>query len=115
MNALTNIQYLHDESGHPAFAVMPIATLEWLKQQAKLSSPLDSGVPFAVATFALENNCSALVAWREHLGLTQKDMASRLNITQSAYSQYEKSSHLRKATREKIALALGIHATQLDF
>nr|WP_233121872.1 hypothetical protein [Histophilus somni] len=42
-------------------------------------------------------------------------MASRLNITQSAYSQYEKSSHLRKATREKIALALGIHATQLDF
>lgn len=35
MNALTNIQYLHDESGHPAFAVMPIATLEWLKQQAE--------------------------------------------------------------------------------
>ncbi|STO53817.1 XRE family transcriptional regulator [Canicola haemoglobinophilus] len=115
MNALTNIQYLHDESGQPAFAVMPIATLDWLKQQAKLSSPLETGVPFAVATFALENNCSALAAWREHLGLTQKEIASRLNISQSAYSQYEKATHLRKATREKIAIALGINAAQLDF
>ena len=54
-------------------------------------------------------------AWREHLGLTQADVAERLGISQSAYAQQESSSRLRKASREKIAGALGIEAAQLDF
>ena len=33
MNALTNIQYINNEQGVPTFAVMPIATLNWLKQK----------------------------------------------------------------------------------
>ena len=51
----------------------------------------------------------------EHLGLTQADVAERLGISQSAYAQQESSSRLRKASREKIAGALGIEAAQLDF
>ena len=42
-------------------------------------------------------------------------MAERLGISQSAYAQQESSSRLRKASREKIAGALGIEAAQLDF
>ncbi|EOX4867150.1 TPA: helix-turn-helix domain-containing protein, partial [Haemophilus influenzae] len=54
-------------------------------------------------------------AWREHLGLTQAEVASRLGISQAAYSQHENSQTLRKSTRIKIATALGINSAQLDF
>ena len=115
MNALTNIQYINDEQGVPAFAVLPIATLNWLKQKANFSDPLETGIPEAVAKLALLNDYSALRAWREHLGLTQAEVASRLGISQAAYSQHENSQTLRKTTRIKMANALGIHPSQLDF
>jgi len=54
-------------------------------------------------------------AWREHLGLTQADLAQRLGISQSAYAQQENSTRLRKDTRERIAKVLGITGEQLDF
>jgi len=53
-------------------------------------------------------------AWREHLGLTQAEVAERLGISQSAYAQQESSARLRKSSREKIAAALGITPAQLD-
>lgn len=115
MNALTNIQYINDEQGVPAFAVLPIATLNWLKQKANFADPLETGIPEAVAKLALLNDYSALRAWREHLGLTQTEVASRLGISQAAYSQHENSQTLRKTTRIKMANALGIHPSQLDF
>ncbi|OOR99163.1 transcriptional regulator [Haemophilus paracuniculus] len=115
MNALTDIQYINDAKGEPAFAVMPLSTLNWLKQKANLADPLETGVPEAVAKLALLNDYSALRAWREHLGLTQTEVANRLGISQSAYSQHENSQTLRKNTRIKIANALGIHPNQLDF
>lgn len=52
-------------------------------------------------------------AWREHLGLTQTEVARRLGISQSAYAQQEAKEPVRKATREKIAQALGIVPEQL--
>ncbi len=55
-----------------------------------------------------------LRAWREHLGLTQAEVAERLAITQSAYAQQENSQRLRKASRDRIAVALGITGAQLD-
>ena len=53
-------------------------------------------------------------AWREHLGLTQQAVTERLGISQPAYAQQESSDKLRKATRIKIAAALGIAAELLD-
>ena len=115
MNALTNVQYLNNEQGLPNFAVVPIATFEWLKQQAGVKSPLETGIPYEVVNLAFDRNFSALRAWREHLGLTQAEVAQRLGISQSAYSQHENAKYLRKKTRLKMALALGINEEQLDF
>ncbi|HHW7507165.1 TPA: helix-turn-helix domain-containing protein [Mannheimia haemolytica] len=115
MKELTNIQYLNDEEGKPAFAVLPIATLEWLKQKANIKTAIETGIPSAVAGIALDNNYSALRAWREYLGLTQEEVAQRLGISQSAYSQHENAKNLRKTTRIKIAYALGLNEEQLDF
>jgi DNA-binding XRE family transcriptional regulator len=61
------------------------------------------------------DGATPLRAWREHLGLTQADVAKRLGISQSAYGQQEGSERLRKSTREKIAAAFGIAPEQLDF
>ncbi|WP_386686803.1 helix-turn-helix domain-containing protein [Lonepinella sp. MS14437] len=117
MTTLTNVQILNDNNGLPAYAVLPFTVFEWLKEKANLTQDIneDSGVPYEVVGLALKQDLSAVRAWREYLGLTQAEMAKRLQISQSAYSQHEKASKLRKTTREKIAQAFGIRAEQLDF
>jgi transcriptional regulator with XRE-family HTH domain len=54
-----------------------------------------------------------MAAWREHFGLTQSEVASRIGITQAAYAQMERVKNPRKATLEKVAEALGLEAEQL--
>ena len=71
--------------------------------------------PSAVVDLAFDNGWSALRAWREYLSFTQNEVAEKMGISQSAYSQHENSKVLRKSTRVKIAVALGICAEQLDF
>lgn len=53
-------------------------------------------------------------AWREHLNLTQDEVAKRMGISQPAFAQQEIVAKPRKATREKIAMAFGITANQLE-
>ncbi|CAH0207767.1 transcriptional regulator with XRE-family HTH domain [Pseudomonas frederiksbergensis] len=53
-------------------------------------------------------------AWREHLNLTQDEVARRMGISQPAFAQQETVAKPRKATREKIAAAFGITANQLE-
>ncbi|NMY17467.1 helix-turn-helix transcriptional regulator [Pseudomonas sp. WS 5019] len=57
---------------------------------------------------------TAIAAWRKHLGLTQAEVAERLGISLSAYAQQEAAERPCKATREKVAKALGIPAQSLD-
>lgn len=63
----------------------------------------------------LKEGMTPIRAWREYLQLTQADMAERLDISQSAYAQQEVVEHPHKATRAKIAKALNIEASLLDF
>ena len=50
--------------------------------------------------------------WREHLGLTQAEVAARAGITQAAYAQMETAAKPRATTRKKIAAAPGITLEQ---
>ncbi|MDO5091520.1 MAG: helix-turn-helix transcriptional regulator [Cardiobacteriaceae bacterium] len=86
-----------------------------LTDNHRVSPELETGIPYEVANLALDNDWSALRAWREHLGLTQAEVAARLGISQSAYSQQENRTRLHKASREKIAAVLGLHPEQLNF
>ncbi len=70
-------------------------------------------IPHEVVS-ATVDGVTPLRAWREYLGLTQVEVATRLGISQSAYAQQESSEKLRKSTREKIAAALGIADAQVD-
>lgn len=109
MNAPTNIQTIMGPDGKPAFVVIPYA--EYVAQHARDRDL----IPHDVVRRTLAEDVPPARAWREHLGLTQAEVAARLGVSQSAYAQQEVSTRMRKATREKIASALGITAAQLDF
>lgn len=70
-------------------------------------------IPNAVVNKVINKDMTPIRARREHLGLIQTEVARRLGISQSAYAQQEAKEPVRKATREKIAQALGIAAEQL--
>lgn len=109
MDMTPHVQIIHDDKGQPAFVVIPYA--EYMKQRDR-DQPY---VPNEVARMILVDELSPARAWREHLGLTQTEMASRLGISQPAYAEQENGKgRLRKATREKIATALGIAPALLD-
>ena len=107
MTAATNIQILKDAKGKPAFAVIPYS--EYLS----LSKQRAPTIPNAVVNKVINKDMTPIRAWREHLGLTQSEVARRLGISQSAYAQQEAKEPVRRSTRERIAKALGIVMEQL--
>lgn len=107
MKAPTSIQVINGSDGAPAFVVIPYADyLDTYRDARGL-------VPHAVVKRVV-GGATPVRAWREHLGLTQAVMAERLGVSQSAYAQQENRSSLRKASREKVAMALGIRPELLD-
>ena len=75
---------------------------------------LKNTVPNEVVNMAFDNGWSAVRAWREHLNLTQAVVAKRMSLTQAAVAQFEvPEAKLRKATRDKLATAMGLAGEQL--
>ena len=81
MNAPTNVQILNDAKGKPAFAVIPYS--EYLS----LSRQRAATIPNAVVNKVINKDMTPIRAWREHLGLTQTEVARRLGVSQSAISR----------------------------
>ncbi|NYT64007.1 helix-turn-helix transcriptional regulator [Alcaligenaceae bacterium] len=108
MNAPTNIQIINGPSGAPAFVVIPYD--EYIASRTQGGNLIPNDVISRTV-----DGATPVRAWREHLGLTQTEVASRLGISQSAYAQQENSENLRKSSLEKMAAALGISQEQLDF
>lgn len=108
MNAPTNIQIINGPDGTPAFVVIPYADYIADRVEAR------DLIPHAVIERTVEG-ASPARAWREHLGLTQVEVAKRLGVSQPTYAQLEGSETLRKSSRLRIAAALGILPAQLDF
>lgn len=116
MNAPTKIQIINGPDGKPAFVVIPYADYVQANPdtQAAPADDDDVYIPHEVVKLMALERMTPARAWREHLGLTQVEVAERIGITQGAYAQQEAAPKNRKATREKIAVALGIMPEQLD-
>ena len=108
MNAPTNIQVINGPDGNPAFVVIPY------DEYRKTLTAERGTIPHEVVS-ATVDGATPVRAWREHLKLTQADVAARLGIAQSSYAKQENSDSLRRSTLEKIAAAFGITVEQLDF
>ena len=115
MSALTNlhIQTIM-QGGKPAFVVIPYDEyLSLVHNSPRI--PAGDAVPHEVVSLMIENDWSMLRAWREYLGFTQKEVADRAGITQAALSQMENGDQkMRKATREKLATAIGLTPEQMN-
>jgi len=108
MKGHTNIQIIKGADGMPAFAVIPYNDYVALRHTGP------GMIPHEVIEKTVNGDTPAK-AWREYFGLTQAEMAMRMDISQSAYQQLETGLKLRKSSREKIAAALGITIEQLSF
>jgi len=74
----------------------------------------DVVIPHEVVGLHVVQGLSLIRAWREHLGLTQEEVARRMGISRPALAQMERSdAKPRFSTLKKIAAALGIDAEQL--
>jgi predicted transcriptional regulator len=110
MNTLTNYQTILGADGKPAFVVLPY------DEFVKLPGVVRPGmIPNAVVSRRIMDEVTMLQAWREHLMLTQTELASRMGMTQAGYAQVEAAKRPRKATLMKAADALGITLEQLGY
>lgn len=117
MDTPQNIQILNDAQGQPAFVVIPYA--DYMAQQGRADADADPHdndlIPNEIARRIFTDGMSPARAWREHLGLTQKEVATRMGVSQPTYNDMESGERkLRKASREKIAAAFNIPASYLD-
>lgn len=97
----------------PAFAVIPWDVYQEL---VKNYIPDESEVwfPQEVVEANVIRGESLLRAWREHLGLTQAEVAGRAGMSQPAYAKMEKpDANPRTVTLRKIAAALDLSLEQL--
>lgn len=108
MNARTEFQTIKGANGEPAFVVVPYADF------VKLYAKEEGLIPHDVVS-ATVDGIMPMKAWREYLGLTQAEVAGRLEITQAAFAQLENSTKPRKSTLRRVAAALGLAFEQLDF
>jgi DNA-binding XRE family transcriptional regulator len=121
MNAGTELQFIVGADGKPAFVVVPY------EQFRRVKGGFTRGtVPNEVVNRSFDRGVSPMAAWREHLGITQAEVAGRIGITQAevagrigitqaAYAQMERAKQPRKATLEKLAEAMGLEMEQLHW
>ncbi len=111
MTAPTNTQIINNEVGEPAFAVIPYE--EYLHLiEAEYDDKLT--IPHAVVIANLDGD-SPIKAWREHLLLTQAELAERMGVSQPSLAKLESpAANPRKSTLKKVADAMGIELGQLD-
>jgi len=75
---------------------------------------LTTGIPQEMVEAHVLDGTPMIRAWREHLGITQAELAQRMNITQAAIAKFEKpGARPRRTTLNQIAAALGITPAQL--
>lgn len=110
MSTLTNIQTIRDTEGKPAFVVVPYAEFFRMYEKA------EKLIPHEVVEAVIMDKATPIRAWREHLGLTQAEIAKRMGITQAAFAQIESAAAKpRSATLKRVADALRITVEQIDF
>lgn len=107
MNALTEIQTIKGPDGEPAYVVIPYA--EFLKRYAKE----ESLIPHEVVA-ATVHGASPMKAWRDHLRMTQAEVAAKLGMSPPGYQQIETSEKPRIDSIKRVAAAMGITFDQLD-
>lgn len=93
--------------GEPVFVLVPYGEYQDLMRLKDIGPTIPQGV---VEAHILEGKSMAR-AWREHLGLSQKEVADRLGVSQAALSQIEDPANKpRLATLKRLVNVLGLES-----
>lgn len=119
MNTLTNpipagIQVIYANNA-PAFVVIPYAEYEQMHRKLELAAvnEEEAALPLEVFNMRVLKHYSLPKAWRLYRHLTQEQVAAKMGISQSAYSQIEKSGSNQAETMRRLSQALGCIPAQL--
>lgn len=112
----THIEYQTiDYQGNPAFVLVPWDDFSRIRPLLDGDKIRAAGIPQAIVEAHLLREIPMIRAWREHIGITQRELAARIGVSQAAVAKLEKpNARPRRATLEKIAEALGISIENLD-
>jgi DNA-binding XRE family transcriptional regulator len=101
--------------GQPAFVLVPWEDFERIRPLLDGGQIRAAGIPQEVVEAHVLRAVPVIRAWRDHVGITQEELADRMGVSQAAVAKLEKpNAKPRRATLEKVATALGISVTQLD-
>jgi DNA-binding XRE family transcriptional regulator len=112
----THIDYQRiDYQGNPAFVLVPWDDFKRIRPLLDGEKIRAAGIPQAVVEAHVLRALPIIRAWREHMEITQGELAVRMGVSQAAIAKLEKpNAKPRRVTLEKVAKALGISITQLD-
>lgn len=99
--------------GQPVYVLVPIE--DWERVRPLLERERRGlGIPQAVVEAHVLHDVPLLRAWREHLGMTQQQVAEAARMQQSALARLESGANQpRKATLQRLAEAMGLTVEQV--
>ena len=114
MKAHTDYQKI-EYQGQPAFVLVPWEDFDRIRPWLEGEKIHAAGIPQAVVEAHILQDIPIVRAWREHLGITKGELATKMGVSQAAVAKLEKpNAKPRRATLAKVAAALGISLTNLD-
>lgn len=110
----TKPQILCGPDGTPQFVVLPLSEYPEFLPAPEERPDEKVLLPNKVVKLAVVEGKGIVRAWREYKGLTQAELAKKMEITQPAMAQLERPGRvIRLNTRQRLAAALGIEPEQL--
>lgn len=106
-----NHQIIKGPDGNPLYALVP-----WEEYERRFDERPETelALPLEVLELNMLHGKSMIRAWREHMNLSQRELAARMGISQPALAKMEaKGVQPRVATLKKIAEALNLRWEQL--
>lgn len=95
--------------------LFPACYGKWFVLNLKHQNVLRDTIPHEVVKANVIHNVPIIKAWREYLGMTQEQLAEKVNMKQSALARLESGSGKpRDATLIKLATAFGVKPELLE-
>jgi len=102
-------------NGHPAFVLVPWEEFNMVRPYLKHKNVLRDTIPHEVVEANALHDVPIIKAWREHLGMTQEQLAEKAGMKQSALARLESGAiKPRTATLVKLSKAMGVKPSLLE-
>jgi len=101
--------------GKPAFVLVPWEQFTRLRPYLDQNEALRNSIPQAVVEANVLHDVPIIKAWREHLGLTQEQVAQQVGMKQPSLARIETGAvKPRHSTLVKLSAVFGVNPSLLE-